>query len=62
MTSFEFVLSIFFRWKFIKSYFFLNIENMKIKKIMIQLPIFSCLNSTVLTFKKKPINKIYIYR
>lgn len=35
MTSFEFVLSIFFRWKFIKSYFFLNIENMKIKKIMI---------------------------
>lgn len=35
MTSFEFVLSIFFRWKFIKSYFFLNIENMKIKRIMI---------------------------
>lgn len=35
VTSFEFVLSIFFRWKFIKSYFFLNIENMKIKKIMI---------------------------
>lgn len=35
MTSFEFVLSIFFRWKFIKSYFFLNVENMKIKRIMI---------------------------
>lgn len=36
---------------------------MKIKRIMIQLfiPIFSCLNSTVLTFKKKPINKKYIY-